>query len=171
MAPTMMTLAPLVIMALIWFCCSDTPPLANCTSGLKPAAVRPSLKSVSASTQFSLVFWGSATPIRESFGNASPPVVEPPVVPVSARPQAVSASAAIAAIAAAFPALPIIRIVWFTFFRWCAENRSGADQGTDQMPREMTSLVEVVSSGLISLLRPKFFISMPMMDFLPWDLL
>ena len=37
MAPTMMTLSPLVTMALIWFCCSETPPLANCTSGLKPA--------------------------------------------------------------------------------------------------------------------------------------
>jgi hypothetical protein len=110
MAPTMMTLAPLVTMVLIWFCCSETPPLANWTSGLKPASVSPSLNSFSASTQFSLVFWGRATPIEESLGNASPPPVPPPVVPVSERPQAVSASAAMAATAAAFPALPIIRI-------------------------------------------------------------
>src|SRR4029453_18201566 len=127
-APTMMTLAPLVTMALIWFCCSDTPPLANWTSGLNPAPLRPSLNSFSARTQFSLVFCGRATPIIESLGNASPPAVLL-LEPLSERPQAVSASAAMAATAAAFPALPNIRISWFTFcvVGWSKSggNRSG----------------------------------------------
>ena len=56
MAPMTMTLACLVIMAWIWFCCSETPPLANWTSGVKPACFRPSLKRPSARTQFSDVF-------------------------------------------------------------------------------------------------------------------
>ncbi len=106
----MITLAPLAIMALIWFCCSATPLLANWTVGLKPALESPSLNSFSASTQFSLVFLGSATPMAESCGKPPVPPLVPPEGPGSARPQAVSASAAIAAIAAAFPALPNIRI-------------------------------------------------------------
>src|SRR6476661_9273593 len=109
MAPTMMTLAPLVTMALIWFCCSETPPLANWTSALNSAPFRPSLNSFSARTQFSLVFCGSATPMEEFWSNPAAPLLEPPEG--SERPQPVSASAAMAATAAAFPALPNIRIV------------------------------------------------------------
>src|SRR6478735_9520189 len=109
MAPTIMTLAPLVTMALIWFCCSDTPPLANWTSALNPAPLRPSLNSFSARTQFSLVFWGRATPMEEFWSNPAAPLLDPP--DGSERPQPVSASAAMAATAAAFPALPNIRIV------------------------------------------------------------
>src|SRR6476620_2713099 len=109
MAPTMMTLAPLVTMALIWFCCSETPPLANWTSALNPAPFRPSLNSFSARTQFSLVFCGSATPMEEFWSNPAAPLLEPPEG--SERPQPVSASAAMAATAVALPAVPNIRIV------------------------------------------------------------
>src|SRR6476620_1339680 len=100
MAPPTMTLAPLVTIAEIWFCCSDTPPLANCTSPWKPAADRPSLNSCSASTQFSDVFCGSATPMTALAGKpaaADPPLDAPGVVPVSLfRPQPVRTRAATA---------------------------------------------------------------------------
>jgi hypothetical protein len=100
-APTTMTLAPLVTMDWIWFCCSETPPLANCTSPLKPAWDRPSLNSCSARTQFSEVFCGRATPMKESC--AKPPdLAEPEALPLppevadpepeSDRPQPVRAS-------------------------------------------------------------------------------
>src|SRR6478735_2088517 len=93
------SLAALVTMAEIWFCCSDTPPLANCTSPWKPAADRPSLNSCSASTQFSDVFCGRATPMTALAGK--PAAAEPPdapgVVPVSLlRPQPVRTRAATA---------------------------------------------------------------------------
>src|SRR6478735_944825 len=100
MAPTTMTLAPLVTMAEIWFCCSDTPPLANWTSPWNPAADSPSLNSCSASTQFSDVFCGRATPMTALAGNpaaADPPFDAPGVVPVSLlRPQPVRTRAATA---------------------------------------------------------------------------
>ena len=78
LAPMMMTFAPFVTIELIWFCCSATVLLAGafCTSASKPASVKASLKSDSASTQFSLVPSGSATPMSESAANpasASPP--------------------------------------------------------------------------------------------------
>src|SRR5882757_852280 len=71
MAPTMSTLTPLVTIAEIWFCCSETPPLANWTSPLKPVFASPSLNSCSARTQFSEVFCGSDTPMSASAGNAA----------------------------------------------------------------------------------------------------
>src|SRR3954452_5747319 len=100
MAPTTMTLAPLVTMAEIWFCCSDTPPLANCTSPWKPAADRPSLNSCSASTQFSEVFCGRAMPMTALAGKpaaAEPPLDAGGVAPPSLlRPQPVRTRAATA---------------------------------------------------------------------------
>ena len=105
MAPTTMTLAPLVTMAWIWFCCSETPPLANCTSPWKPAAVRPSLNSCSARTQFSEVFWGSAMPMTASAGKPAAAVEPEPDsagVASSLRPQPVRASPTAADTAMAF---------------------------------------------------------------------
>ena len=172
MAPTMMTLAPLVIMALIWFCCSETPPLANCTSGLKPAPVRPSLNSFSARTQFSLVFWGSATPIEESFG-------KPRRRRCNRRWFRCRYGRRLSAPVPQWQRLLLPFLLYQSFALLgslslvvCGECVRGAGQGTAQASREMISLVEVVSSGWSSLLRRlKFFISMPMIDCLPWVLL
>src|SRR6478672_5160125 len=117
-APTTITLAPLVTIDWIWFCCSETPPLANATSDLKPAADRSVLNRFSASTQFSEVFCGRETPMRESAGNFSD---EPPLLllllepPLSERPQPASARAATAATAITFVS---DRIQDF-LFSWC----------------------------------------------------
>src|SRR5665647_465894 len=100
MAPTISTFAPFSIIALIWFCCSVTPPLANWTLGVYPAALSPSLNRPSARTQFSDVFWGSATPMTASL--AKPAALELPPAAVSVRPppQPDSARALTTAIAA-----------------------------------------------------------------------
>ena len=82
----------MVTIVWIWFCCSATPLLANCTSTLKPASVMSFLKMFSARTQFSEVFLGSATPIRAPWSKplaaADPPLLWVEVEVCSARPQA-----------------------------------------------------------------------------------
>src|SRR5664279_2776459 len=101
MAPTISTFAPFSIIALIWFCCSVTPPLANWTLGVNPAALSPSLNRPSARTQFSDVFWGSATPMTAPL--AKPAALELPLaaaVSVRPPPQPDSARALTTAIAA-----------------------------------------------------------------------
>ena len=61
-----MTLALWVSMLSILVCCeaAATPASENCTSGVNPAAVRPSSNSCLASVQFSEVCAGSETPMR-----------------------------------------------------------------------------------------------------------
>src|SRR3981189_1374692 len=101
MAPMTITLAPLVTMAEICDCCSETPPVAYCTSDLKPASLSPLVNRSPATTQFSEVFVGSETPINESA--AKPPLAEFPPLGAELSPlelrleEPVIASRAIAA--------------------------------------------------------------------------
>src|SRR3981189_2427004 len=112
-APMTITLAPLVTMAEICDCCSETPPVAYCTSDLKPASLSPLVNRSPASTQFSEVFVGSETPINESA--AKPPLLDFPPLGAELSPlelrleQPVIASRAMAP--AATPLTRNLRIV------------------------------------------------------------
>src|ERR1700712_1012083 len=117
-APMMTTLAPLVIIAWIWLCWSATAPdaPAYCTSGLKPADLRPSVNRPPARTQFSDVLVGRATPMVESLANPAAVEASPPE-PRLEQPLRASAAAA----ATATVAIAILRMCSFTFSFWMVQ--------------------------------------------------
>src|SRR6478735_7476931 len=116
-APMMTTLAPLVIIDWICDCWSATAPEAPayCTSPLNPASFSPLVNRSPASTQFSDVLVGRATPMVAPLSKPAAEESEPD--PRLEQPDRASAAAA----ATATVASAILRMCTFTFSLWMVQ--------------------------------------------------